>query len=80
MRDVTPADFADVVADPRRATVTFVEDGEPAIVPVRARREGIAGASPPLRLRSTTARSSCCSTMGCSCSSHDFGTGRNDGQ
>jgi len=39
-RDVTPADVADVVADPRRATVTFVDDGEPAIVPVRARREG----------------------------------------
>jgi hypothetical protein len=34
-RDVTPADVADVVADPRRATVTFVDDGEPAIVPVR---------------------------------------------
>ena len=39
-RDVTPADVADVGADPRRATVTFVDDGEPAIVPVRARREG----------------------------------------
>jgi hypothetical protein len=39
-RDVTPADVADVVADPRRATVTFVDDGEPAIVPVRARRDG----------------------------------------
>ncbi|HZW74622.1 MAG TPA: pyridoxamine 5'-phosphate oxidase family protein [Caldimonas sp.] len=38
-RDVTPADVADVVADPRRATLTFVDDGEPAIVPVRARRE-----------------------------------------
>jgi hypothetical protein len=39
-RDVTPADVADVVVDPRRATVTFVDDGEPAIVSVRARREG----------------------------------------
>ena len=39
-RDVTPADVADVVADPRRATVTFVDGGEPAIVPVQARREG----------------------------------------
>ena len=39
-RDVTPADVADVVADPRRASVTFVDGGEPAIVPVRARREG----------------------------------------
>ena len=39
-RDVTPVDVADVVADPRRATVTFVDDGEPAIVPVRARRDG----------------------------------------
>jgi hypothetical protein len=39
-RDVTPADVADVVANPRRATVTFIDDGEPAIVPVRARREG----------------------------------------
>jgi hypothetical protein len=37
-RDVTPADVAEVVVDPRRATVTFVDDGEPAIVPVRARR------------------------------------------
>jgi len=51
-RDVTPADVADVVADPRRATVTFVDDGEPAIVPVRARREGdrwrFAAAAPAL--------------------------------
>jgi hypothetical protein len=48
-RDVTPAD---VGADPRRATVTFVNDGEPAIVPVRARREGdrwrFAAAAPAL--------------------------------
>src|SRR5262245_1560655 len=51
-RDVTPADVADVVADPRRATVTFVDDGEPAIVPVRARRAGdrwrFAAAAPAL--------------------------------
>src|SRR5262249_61642732 len=51
-RDVTPADVADVVADPRRATVTFVDDGEPAIRPVRARREGdrwrFAAAAPAL--------------------------------
>ena len=39
-RDVTPADVADVVADPRRATVTFVDDGEPAIIPVRTRHDG----------------------------------------
>ena len=39
-RDVTPADVADVVGNPRRATVTFVDDSEPAIVPVRARRDG----------------------------------------
>jgi hypothetical protein len=38
-RDVTPADVANVGSNPRRATVTFVDDGEPAIVPVRARRE-----------------------------------------
>src|SRR5262249_40161 len=51
-RDVTPADVADVVTDPRRATVTFVDNGEPAIVPVRARREGdrwrFAAAAPAL--------------------------------
>jgi hypothetical protein len=51
-RDVTPAEVADVVADPRRATVTFIDDGKPAIVPVRARREGdrwrFAAAAPAL--------------------------------
>jgi hypothetical protein len=51
-RDVTPADVVDVVADPRRATVTFVDDGEPAIVPVRAWHEGdrwrFAAAAPAL--------------------------------
>jgi hypothetical protein len=39
-RDVTPADVADVVAAPRRATLTFVDDDDPAIVPARARRDG----------------------------------------
>jgi hypothetical protein len=51
-RDVALADVADVVADPRRATVTFVDDGEPAIVPVCARCEGyrwrFAAAAPAL--------------------------------